>query len=255
MLRTAVHVYFELSHRLLATRAGRAFSELAVNADEPQAHGYTTASDIDALEQALRPKPSDVLLDVGCGFGEIAIALHRRTGCRVTGIDVADSAIREARRRGARAGVEDFVGFEVADPTGRVPPASSAYAIDSLMFVRDPWTTLASLSRRLDPPGRVFVTYVDGRYLSDEQVRRRLERSGLKVESFEDVTHAFADRSRRRSDAAARVLRSEGLGGLGLLLFLAEEAVVRFLVRHGTLRRWRFSVLPADHRSGNDPTT
>ncbi|GAB1691538.1 hypothetical protein KRM28CT15_33410 [Krasilnikovia sp. M28-CT-15] len=54
------------------------------------------------------------MLDVGCGTGDLAIALARR-GHEVTAVDLSHVAIDQARAKAARAGVR--VRFEVQDAT------------------------------------------------------------------------------------------------------------------------------------------
>lgn len=67
---------------------------------------------IDLIEQAARPAPASRVLDVACGRGRHARLLAKR-GYRVTGVDLAPSAIRTARHRAALEGVD--VEFEIAD--------------------------------------------------------------------------------------------------------------------------------------------
>ncbi len=60
--------------------------------------------------------PVSPVLDVGCGSGDLAIALARR-GLEVTGVDFVELAIDQARRKAAAlpADVAARLAFEVAD--------------------------------------------------------------------------------------------------------------------------------------------
>ncbi|MBA3364848.1 MAG: class I SAM-dependent methyltransferase [Actinobacteria bacterium] len=249
--RWIARLYFEVSYRVLAGTAGREFLHAASDRDEPAVHGYATALDIQALVEALHPLRGETLLDLGCGNGEVAITIHRRTGCRVIGIDAARRAVTEARRRAANVGVQRSVRFLVGDlgspPTG----ASAAYALDSLMFARRPAHVLASVSHSLEPPGRVFVTFVDHRGLDRRAFARLIEGTELRLESLDDVTPELDARSRKRASVARRTIRARRspAGGLGLLLVLAEETAVMQLIRRGRLRRWRFTTIRADTSS------
>jgi SAM-dependent methyltransferase len=241
--------YFEMSYRLLTTPTGRDFLRAAAGPRAPAVHGYATERDLDALVDALRPTPDDVVIDLGCGIGEAALAVHERTGCAVIGVDAAPRAIAEARRRAAAATASGRVRFELGDLTSP-PRGTAAFALDSLMFVPCLPRALGRISRSLEPPGRVFVTFVDHRGLDQDAFARSIASGGVRVEAIDDVTDALRDRSRHRAltarrmlrDAAASVSAASWLGRLGLLLVLAEETIVTRRIEAGALRRWRFTV-------------
>ena len=147
---------------LLDSKTGRTFLAGA-NADSgPSTHGYLTPEDLAALVASFgQLTPTDLLLDLGCGFGEVALEVHRRTGARIVGIDASRRAIAEARHAATRASLEQAVQFEVGDLVR--PPAigaRGAYAIDSLMFVANPGGALATIAATIDPGGLVFATFL-----------------------------------------------------------------------------------------------
>ena len=55
------------------------------------------------------------ILDVGCGIGHPAFLLHKKYGCRVTGITISARGIQLGRERAAHLGVEEAVVFKEAD--------------------------------------------------------------------------------------------------------------------------------------------
>lgn len=69
---------------------------------------------IDAMLDLAKPGRDDVLLDLGCGDGRIAISAARR-GARATGIDLNPLRIAEARENARRAGVDGRVTFREGD--------------------------------------------------------------------------------------------------------------------------------------------
>lgn len=242
-----VRWYFATSYRALATPAGREFLRAAAAPGAPAVHGYSTADDVAALLEALQPSPRDTVVDLGCGFGEVAIDVHRRAGCRVIGVDASRRAIEEAQRRADAAQIGTAVRFEVGRLGSSPIRGSAAYALDSLMFVRNAPDVLASIARSLEPPGRIFGAIIDHRGRDLDAFARYVAGSHLRVERIEDVTEQFARRSRRRAAAARSVLRSQPprAGRAGMLLVVGEEAIVTLLIGLGRLRRWRFTTVLA----------
>jgi cyclopropane-fatty-acyl-phospholipid synthase len=59
--------------------------------------------------------PDERLLDVGCGWGSMAVHAATRHGARVLGVTLSEPQVHEARRRAQEAGVADRVEFRVAD--------------------------------------------------------------------------------------------------------------------------------------------
>lgn len=247
LLTSLVRVYFELSYRLLLDSAsGRAFLERARPDGDPATHGYLTHTDLEVLLATFHPSSGDELVDLGCGVGDVALEVHRRTGARILGIDGSDRAIAEARQAAARAGAAPAVHFVVGDL--RSPPvtdARGAYAIDSLMFLPDPAVTLTTLAGKLHPSALVFATLLTFGRTTEASLRARLASRGLRVETLDDVTSALRLRSRRRRTLARTLLRAPSVtprGRLAMLLVLGEESLVSTLAARGRLRRWRFVV-------------
>jgi len=62
-----------------------------------------------ALEPGMR------VLDIGCGWGGMALYLHRVAGVDVLGVTLSERQLEVARERAAAAGVSDHVKFELID--------------------------------------------------------------------------------------------------------------------------------------------
>ncbi|MDE0945933.1 MAG: cyclopropane-fatty-acyl-phospholipid synthase [Sphingobium sp.] len=63
----------------------------------------------------LRLEPGMKVLDIGCGWGGMALYLHRTCGVDVTGITLSEEQLKVARQRAADASVADHVRFELID--------------------------------------------------------------------------------------------------------------------------------------------
>jgi len=60
-------------------------------------------------------KPGQRVLDIGCGWGGMALYLHRKTGVEVLGITLSEEQLKKARERAEQEGVADKVKFELID--------------------------------------------------------------------------------------------------------------------------------------------
>lgn len=110
---------------------------------------------------ALHP-PMDPVLDVGCGTGDLSIALAR-AGSQVIGIDFAESAIQQAlaKRVALPAEVGDRVQFTVADAFRLEPLGPLGALVDSgflhLFDRQDGERFLGQLPSVLAPGGRYYL--------------------------------------------------------------------------------------------------
>jgi sterol 24-C-methyltransferase len=105
--------------------------------------------------------PEASVLDVGCGTGAVALAIARRAGARVTGIDLVPRHVAGARARAAQAGLQDRTTFLEGDATALPFPDASfdhVYAIESAYHAADKPRFYAECARVLRPGGRFLGT-------------------------------------------------------------------------------------------------
>src|SRR2546422_7299112 len=92
--------------------AGREFEKSYQTGDTPWDSGVPSAELARVLDAGLLP--GKTVLEIGCGRGTNAIAFARR-GYRVTAVDYVEVAIRQAREKARKAGIE--IDFPVGDAT------------------------------------------------------------------------------------------------------------------------------------------
>ncbi|URD74510.1 Mycolic acid cyclopropane synthetase [Musa troglodytarum] len=55
------------------------------------------------------------VLEIGCGWGSLAIEVVKQTGCRYTGITLSEEQLKYVKRRAKEAGLEDHINFMLID--------------------------------------------------------------------------------------------------------------------------------------------
>jgi len=113
--RNVAH-HYDLSDRLY---------DLFLDADRQYSCAYYT-DPANSLDRAQTDKkahiaaklalaPGQRVLDIGCGWGGMALYLHRVAGVDVHGVTLSEEQLKVARQRAADAGVADHVTFELID--------------------------------------------------------------------------------------------------------------------------------------------
>jgi len=69
----------------------------------------------DLICRKLRLRPGERLLDIGCGWGGLAIHAADRYGAHAVGATLSEKQVDDARRRAREAGLEGRVSFELRD--------------------------------------------------------------------------------------------------------------------------------------------
>ncbi|HEY0194825.1 MAG TPA: cyclopropane-fatty-acyl-phospholipid synthase family protein [Kofleriaceae bacterium] len=121
--------------------------------------------------------PADHLLEIGCGWGGMAIHAARTRGCRVTAITVSREQHQLAAARVAAAGLADRVDIQYRDYRaldGRYDKLVSIEMLEAVGYEYLP-AYFAIAARRLRPGGRFAlqsITMPDGRF---ERYRRNVD--------------------------------------------------------------------------------
>jgi cyclopropane-fatty-acyl-phospholipid synthase len=104
-------------------------------------------------------EPRDHLLEIGCGWGGMAIHAARTRGCRVTGITVSREQHDLARARVAAAGLADRVDLQYRDYRDLDGAYTKAVSIEMLEAVGYEFLPryFATVGRVLAPGGRFAV--------------------------------------------------------------------------------------------------
>ncbi|NTF85447.1 class I SAM-dependent methyltransferase [Rhizobium rhizogenes] len=75
-------------------------------------HGMADTTQVDLILDRLKPSQGDVILDLGCGYGLISQYISQKTGAKVVGVDLSQSAISYAN---SISGDDENLEFHVMD--------------------------------------------------------------------------------------------------------------------------------------------
>ncbi len=131
---------------------------------------------LDRLCRKLELGPEDHLLDIGCGWGGLAIHVARRFGCRVTAVTVSEAQCRHARARVVAAGLDDRVEVRLEDyrhVQGRFDKIVSVEMVEAVGHDRLA-RYFAACSRLLKGDGMMALQAI---VIRDSRYRRALHRA------------------------------------------------------------------------------
>jgi 2-polyprenyl-3-methyl-5-hydroxy-6-metoxy-1,4-benzoquinol methylase len=170
---------------------------------------------IASVDERLRADPAARVADIGCGQGYSTIAIAAAyPDAEVTGFDVDEPSVTDARSRAAAANVD--VQFEVSDAASLSGsgPFDLICIFEALHDMAAPVAALEAAGRALAPGGHVLVM--------DERVAERFTAPGDEVERMMygwSVVHCLpASRCEHPSAALGTALRAD------TVLALADQA-------------------------------
>lgn len=174
--RTNIHAHYDLGNEFFALFLD---PTLAYSSAVFLAPGDTLeAAQLEKFRQwgeRLQPRATDHVLEIGSGWGGMALHLARTYGCRVTSITVSEEQRALAAARVAAAGLQDRVAIELRDyrhVEGRYDRVVSIEMIEAVG--QEFWPGFfQAIDRVLAPGGRVgiqAITIPDQRF--DQYVRR-----------------------------------------------------------------------------------
>ncbi len=156
-----VHAHYDLGnafYRLFLDAETLAYS-CAVWPDASMSLADAQQKKLDTLCDALALSPRDHLLEIGCGWGGMAIHAARTRGCRVTAITVSREQHDLARARVAEAGLADRVAIEYRDYRDLDGTFDKIVSIEMLEQVGHEFLPhfFSTCARVLAPSGRLAV--------------------------------------------------------------------------------------------------
>ncbi|MGN7997696.1 class I SAM-dependent methyltransferase [Sphingomonas sp. 22176] len=157
--------HYDLSARLY---------DLFLDADRQYSCAYYT-DPANSLEQAQADKKAHIVaklaiqpgmrvLDIGCGWGGMALYIHAKTGAEVLGITLSEEQLKIARERAEAAGVADKVKFELIDYRALTGQFDRIVSVGMFEHVGTPqYRTFFTKCRELMTPEGVMLLHTIGR--------------------------------------------------------------------------------------------
>lgn len=176
-------------------------------------YSYVSVTELHRFAEELRIGADDRFLDVGCGRGGPGLWVAAKTGARLLGLDVADSALIAARSRAAELDLGSRADYRVGsfEDTGlEVAAVDAIMSVDALLFTPDKRAALTELSRVLRPAGRLVFTSWDyngqpeGRPPQVDDHRPLLGAAGFEVLTYDETD----DWDMRQRETTSRLLEA-----------------------------------------------
>jgi SAM-dependent methyltransferase len=231
-------------------------------------NGWLTAGEQDLFIAWLRLSESTHLLDLACGSGKPTLRIAQKTGCRISGVDLIEEGVANAKANAKELGLEARADFYKGNAAERLSFEDSSFdaimCIDAINHLPNRPRVLEEWHRVLIPGGRLLFTdpiVLTGPMTNEEIAIRTsigfflfvppgmdealLKQAGFEVERVEDRTQNMAENAAGRLNARAK--RESDLRAIegddvfdGLQTFLETAAILakeRRLSRFAILAR------------------
>jgi len=215
---------------------------------------WVTAQESREIPRLLGMSADSYALELGCGSGGYALHLAQEAGCRIEGVDLNQSGVRNANELATASGLGAKAHFEQCDISKRLPfdgdSFDAVFANDVLCHAPGRPEVLCEMFRVLKPGGRMLFSdaLVIGGMISHEEIATRssigyyvysppgenerlIERAGFRDASTTDTTQnaaSIADRwLKAREKRKAELAAVEGEANFdGLQRFLSSVHVL-----------------------------
>lgn len=116
----------------------------------------------DALCRKLKLKPSEHVLEIGCGWGGFAVHAARNYGCKITGVTISEAQAAYARKRVADEGLESQIEIRIQDYRHITGSYDKIASIEMLEAVGDKYhhSFFAKCAEVLTPDGLLGVQMI-----------------------------------------------------------------------------------------------
>lgn len=138
------------------TYSSARFDTASQSLEEAQSGKY------DALCRKLKLKPTDHVLEIGCGWGGFAVHAARNYGCRITGVTISEAQAAYARKRIAAEGLQDRIEIRIQDYRHITGSFDKIASIEMLEAVGDKYhhSFFAKCAEVLTPDGLLGVQMI-----------------------------------------------------------------------------------------------
>lgn len=167
---------------------------------------------IELLLDRLNLKPGDRLLEIGCGWGALAIAAARR-GATVVGLTLSTQQKAWADRCIAAEGLGERVEIRLQDYRDVAERFDAVASVEMVEAVGERWwgAWFDCIARNLRPGGRAAIQYI----AMDHALFNRYRASADFIQAYIFPGGMLIDESRFESMAGARGLRWDGRAAFG----------------------------------------
>jgi len=123
---------------------------------------WLTADEYRRFFDILKLSPGQKVLEVATGSGGPAVFMVKETGCQLTGIDINESGIQNAKKLADENGLGGKMEFVLADASAKFPFADNSFdvivSIDSINHFKNRDKVFLEFKRMLKKGGRLLFT-------------------------------------------------------------------------------------------------